>query len=87
MPSEYGQSWKRFFIMKSRVPAEKIFSNSEVKVYAFPSHRLESREAFDQKLSSLLPVLAATSWPDSPARTGILSWSTWKEDIKKALQE
>jgi hypothetical protein len=84
MPPEYKQSWKRFFIMKSPEPAEAVFSGGEVKVYGYPSHRLESQEAFEKKLS-LLPAVT-TGWPDSPQHTGVLSWDTWKEDIKKALQ-
>lgn len=84
MPPEYHQSWKRFFIMKTPVPAEKIYSGKEAKVYSYPTHHIESREEFEKIISSLPAVI--TSWPDSPHHTGILSWVTWKEDIKEVLQ-
>ncbi len=87
MPPEYHQSWKRFFVMKSPVPAEKIYAGKEAKVYSYPTSRWasqKSRERFDEIVPSLS---VATSWPDSPRHTGILSWTTWREDIKKALQE
>jgi len=84
MPSQYHQSWKRFFIMKSPVPAERIYSSKEIKVYGYPAHYIPSLEKFEETVSSFPAV--TTSWPDSPYNTGILSWTTWKEDIKKALQ-
>ncbi len=86
MPSKYHQSWKRFFIMKSPVPAERIYSGKEVKVYGYLTARwpsYESRERFEEIVPSLS---VATRWPDSPRHTGILSWVTWKEDIKEVLQ-
>ena len=87
MPPEYHQSWKRFFVMKSPVPAEKIYDGKEAKVYGYPTSRWasqKSRERFDE----IVPALSvATSWPDSPRHTGILSWTSWREDVKKALLE
>jgi hypothetical protein len=71
MPPEYHQSWKRFFIMKSLVPAEKIYSGKEIKVYGYPTHHIVSLEIFDDIMSSLPAV--TTSWPDSPYNTGSLS--------------
>lgn len=85
MPPEYHQSWKRFFIMKRLVPAEKIYHGKEVKVYGSPAHHIASLVKFDEIVSSL-PVVT-TSWPDSPYHTGRLSWTTWREDIKRTLQE
>lgn len=83
MPLKYHQSWKRFFIMKRREPAEKIYFGKEAKVYGYPAHHIESSEKFEKILSSLPAV--ATSWPDSPHHTGNLSWDSWKEDIKDVL--
>lgn len=85
MPPEYHQSWKRFFIMKRLVPAEKIYDGKEAKVYAYPTHHIASLEQFDEIVSSLSAV--TTTWPDSPYHTGNLSWATWREDIKKAFQK
>lgn len=84
MPPVYHQSWKRFFIMKSPVPAELVYSGKEAKAYGYPTSRAPSLEKFNE-IVSLLPAVT-TSWPDSPHHTGILSWLTWKEDIKAVLQ-
>jgi hypothetical protein len=83
MPPEYHQSWKRFFVMKSPVPAEMIYEGKAAKVYAYPTHHIASIEKFDEIVSSLPTV--TTSWPDSPYHTGRLSWTTWREDISRAL--
>lgn len=85
MPPEYHLSWKRFLIMKSPFPAERVYSGKKVKVYGYPTSRTSSPENFDQIMSTLPAV--TTSWPDSPHHTGILSWTTWKEDIEKVLQD
>lgn len=84
MPPGYHHSWERYFIMKSPVPAEKVYSGKRAKVYGYPAHYIESREEFEEIMSSLPAV--TTSWPDSPHHTGSLSWVTWKEDIKQVLQ-
>jgi len=84
MPPEYHQSWKRFFIMKSLIPAEEIYSGKEAKVYAYPTHYIKSREEFEEIVASLPAV--TTNWPESPNHTGVLSWLTWKEDIKEVGQ-
>jgi len=85
MPPEYHESWKRFFIMKRPVPAKEIYEGKEAKVYGYPTHHIASLEKFEEVVSSLPTV--ATRWPDSPRNTGKLSWTSWREDIKKALQE
>ncbi len=84
MPSEYHQSWKHFFVMKSPVPAERIYSGKEVKAYGYPTHHIASLEKFEEIVSSFSAV--TTSWSDSPINTGVLSWTTWENDIKEVLQ-
>jgi hypothetical protein len=86
MPPEYHQSWKRFFIMKSPEPAERIYAGKKAKVYGYPTSRWASQEG-RERFNEIVPSLSvATRWPDSPRHTGILSWSTWKEDIKEVLK-
>jgi hypothetical protein len=86
MPPGYHQSWKRFFVMKSPVPAERIYSGKEAKVYGYPTSHWASRESRERFYEIVPSLSVATGWPESPRHTGILSWVTWKEDIKEALQ-
>lgn len=85
MPPEYHLSWKRFFIMKSPVPADLVFSGNAVKVYGIPSRRPAShhhKQLFDDWFKEIL-LQATTLGP----KLSPLFWTTWKEDIKKVLQE
>jgi len=84
MPPEYRESWKRFFIIGRPKPAELIFSGKEARVYGYPAHRIGSNEKSNE---ILLSRSSGAGWPDSPVHTGVLSWGTWKEDIKEILQD
>lgn len=84
MPPEYHLSWKRFFVMKSLVPADRIFSSDAVKVYGRPSRRYTSqhhKQLFDEYYKEILPRATTLGPKLSP-----LSWITWEEDIKEVLQ-
>lgn len=81
MPPEYHQSWKRFFIMKSRVPAERIYSGKGVKVYGKEGEY--GPPSVKNRFEEVLPY--ASEFGGTPDHT-VLSWTTWKEDIKEALQ-
>lgn len=80
MPPEYHLSWKRFFIMKSPVPADQIFSSDAVKIYGMPSRRPASqhhKQLFDDWFNNEVLGHATTMGP----KLSPLSWTTWKEDI------
>ena len=81
MPSEYHQSWKRFFVMKSRVPTGRIYSGKKVKVYGEESHYWPPGAL--NRFEEIKPHIS--TYGGTPDHT-VLSWGTWKEDIKNALQ-
>jgi hypothetical protein len=86
MPPEYHLSWKRFFVMKSPVPADLIFSGDAVKVYGMPSRRPTSqhhKQLSDDWFNYEVLPQATTLGP----KLSPLSWTTWKGDIKEVLQE
>lgn len=85
MPPEYRLSWKRFFVMKSPVPAKEVYSDEKIRVYGYTSHHIESLKEFNEIASSFPSI--TTGWPDSPYHTGVLSWVTWKEDINLIMRE
>ena len=81
LPPQYREGLSALGV-HAPIPAELVFSNNAVRVYAKPSHRLKSEEQF----YALLKRATATSWPESPHDTGRpLSWAAWKADISKAL--
>lgn len=82
MPHEYRESWKRFFIIHRPKSAELLFSGRIIKVYVYPAHRGVS----DKKFNEILSHAKSTSWPDSPANNGVLSWKTWKKDLTNSLK-
>ncbi len=81
MPSEYHQSWKRFFIMKSRVPVEQIYSGKKVKVYGEEGHHWPPEAS--NRFEEIKPHIS--TYGGTPDHT-VLSWTTWQKDIKKVLQ-
>lgn len=83
MPSNYRESLLRFFIPKRPVAARLVYEGPEYKIYAYPSFvMLMTRDAFD----SILKQNTGTMGPvDSPEYTGFLTWSSWREDIRRAL--
>jgi hypothetical protein len=82
MPPEYSQSWKRFFVMKSRVPVPLIYSGKKVHVYGLES--FQGPPGGSNRFREVLPY--ASQFAATPEHT-VSSWVTWKEDISKALQE
>ena len=82
MPSDYNESWKRFFVLHRPRPAELIFSGKIVKVYGLPSHRIQ----FPEKFNDILSRAKSTSWPDSPANNGRLSWEHGRKILERLFR-
>jgi hypothetical protein len=82
MPSNYTDTWKRFFDPHRPVPAKEIFESKTGKVYGQTAHRLKDEKQFKE----LLKTVTEISWPDSPYNNGMVSWKSWQEEIKKKLQ-
>jgi hypothetical protein len=81
MPPEYHQSWKRFFVFKSQVPAGQVYSGKNVKVYGQEGKYWPP--GIPNRFEEVLPY--ASEFGGTPEHT-VLSWTTWKEDINKILQ-
>lgn len=81
MPSDYRQSLKRFFIIKRKDPAEFLFSNDDIQVYARISHVLTNKERFNEILS----MSSTINWPSSPYNTKLVSWKGWRGEISRIL--
>jgi len=59
-----------------------FFSDPEVKAYSYLSHRIVSKNRFDEILTNA----KSTKWPNSPSNNGNISWSTWEKDISIILE-
>lgn len=81
MPSEYHQSWKRFFVFKGHVPTEKIYSGEKVKIYG--DETTYQDPGLPDRFKEILPYALQTA--GTPDQT-VQSWIAWKEDIKSVLQ-
>ena len=81
MPLDYKDSWKRIFVPKRSVPAELIADNNKTSVYAEATHEIVDKRRFNE----LLGKASSTGWPDAPHNNGELSWKSWRDDIRKAL--
>lgn len=82
MPSTYRESWLRFFIMKRPMSARLLVQTKSFKVYAYPSTRIIDKG----KIDHVIKQGKAIRWPDSPENTGLLSWSSWSDDIPRTLK-
>ena len=83
MPANYREGfWSRISLHAPEHPTE-VFSGSSVKVFAMPSHALIDQTRFKEILANA----AETDWPDSPSRSGKLSWTTWQTTLASALCE
>jgi hypothetical protein len=78
LPAEYREGRYGFH---DPIPAELVVASRGVRVYAQPSHRLNS----EVEIQALLKQATETSWPQSPANGGSLSWKSWKADIANAV--
>lgn len=78
LPAEYREGRWGFH---GPPPAELVAANRMDRVYALPSHRLNSEDEFN----AFLKKVSATSWPASPHNGASLSWKSWKVDLTKAL--
>lgn len=85
MPPEYRDSWTAWLCFQRPVQPVNVLSNSKVRIYGYPSHRLNSEEEFRVKV---LDQAQTVSWPASPANDrSKLSWSTWAKDIESRLRK
>ena len=83
MPPDYkDRLWRQYFVMKSPVTAKLLFSGPTVKMYSHPSIRVVDVERVDEVVRGA----KSFGFPGSPKDTGILSWRTWKKDIKESLR-
>jgi len=84
LPSEYREGKASILDPNAKVPAELVSASRSVRIYAIPSHRLNSESEFNVVLGKA----NATSWPASPyGGTVSLSWKTWQADLAKALAD
>ena len=79
MPSTYRQDSFKF---KGPIPARLLWEGRSAKIYAMPSSRILDSRAYDD----LVKVAQSTDWPESPRRTGQLSWAGWKRDVKRLIE-
>jgi hypothetical protein len=87
MPGEYPwprQSWKRFFVMKSQVPIKEVYLGKMVQVYGEESGYwpLDARVRYKEIMAN--EDRKRFVWKP---KDKVLSWTTWREDIVKILQE
>lgn len=81
MPPAYRQSPWRFFIPQRPVAAGLLSETESHKIYAYPSFIIVEKE----RLELIVKQAKAIRWPDSPERTGTLSWGSWRADILRLL--
>lgn len=82
MPSDYRQSWKRFFVMKSQVSASQIYGSRYMRLYG-EEVSYWPPEASD-RFRDILPHIAA--YGGSPRGT-VVSWVAWREDVTRVVQK
>lgn len=82
MPPNYHESWRRFFVVHRPMTAKILYSTKNEKVYYYVKHFVVNRERFDE----LLKLAKATRWPDSPQDSQIVSWETWKNDLRRIFK-
>lgn len=82
MPPNYHESWRRFFVVHRPMTAKILYSTKSEKVYYYVKHSIVNRERFDE----LLKLAKATRWPDSPQDSQIVSWTTWKSDLRRIFK-
>jgi hypothetical protein len=83
MPGRYREGMSALDF-HAPVPADLIFSSTNVRIYGQPSHRIVARQRFGE----LLRQATATDWPLSPGRWKTpLSWAAWKPDLERAASE
>jgi hypothetical protein len=80
MPAAYQQD---SFKPKGPVPARLLWEGQSAKIYAMPSSKVLNPSGFNE----LLKQTQSTDWPDSPGRTGKLSWTSWERDVKAAVRK
>jgi hypothetical protein len=78
LPAEYREGRYGFH---DPIPPDLVSATHTVRVYARPSHRLNSESEFE----GFLKKAAETSWPASPYNGAALSWKTWKKDLANAV--
>jgi hypothetical protein len=78
LPAEYREGRYGFH---DPIPPDLVAATRTVRVYARPSHRLNSEGEFE----SYLKRAAETSWPQSPYNGAAVSWTTWKKDLANAI--
>ncbi len=81
MPGAYREGfWSR---VNPEAPkhAAIVVDRDDVRVFAMASHTVVDQLRFEQILTGAIE----TNWPDSPDRTGDLSWPTWSADLRRAL--
>jgi len=85
MPPEYRNDFWSFLDIHGPVQPHKLLATEHIRAYARPAHELTSEARIHQLLDE--GAARETAWPDSPANTGTLSWSTWKSELERALRE
>ena len=81
MPANYREGfWSRINLHAPEHPTE-LFAGENVKVFAMPSHALVDQTP----LKEILANATETDWPDSPWRSGKLSWTSWRTTLASAL--
>ncbi|MDR1530489.1 MAG: hypothetical protein LBS40_08895 [Burkholderiales bacterium] len=83
MPSDYKQSWKRFFVFKGHVTPPGIYLGKQIKIYAKEDVYRDPSLPW-RGLKKEFPN--AFTYAGAPEHT-VRSWITWKEDIKKLLED
>lgn len=82
MPAAYRDSATAALCLHRPIQPESISRTYEVAVWARPAHRMNSTVEFDAALAQS----SASGWPESPWNDwSKLSWTTWRQDLAKAL--
>jgi hypothetical protein len=84
MPGNYRDSYKSWFCFHRPIQPMVIVDEGPVKVYARPSHIIDSEKRFNEILSKSKGVRS----PDSPWNAPeSLTWKDWNAKLKEAINK
>ncbi|WP_374673189.1 hypothetical protein [Ideonella sp.] len=82
MPKDYKENISRFLQPKRPTAARVLTRTQLAVVYAHPSTHITNIKVVENAIKEGSSI----SWPDSPEVTQTLTWTSWRDDLKRRIR-